>query len=107
MITKLVLRNWRSHENSEFDFGKGTNVLVGQMGSGKTSAMDSLCFALFGTFPSLQSRKLRLDEVIMNKPEQKKWASVDLVMDVDGSEYEIKRKIELGKGSTVNEIRRE
>ena len=68
MITKLVLDNWRSHEHSEFEFENGTNVLVGAMGSGKTSAMDDICFALFGTFPALQARKLKLDQVIMSRP---------------------------------------
>ncbi len=104
MITKLILRNWRSHELSEFEFGKGTNVLVGQMGAGKSSVMDSLCFALFGTFPNLQAKKIKLDEVIMNKPTQKTYAEVKIFFTLGDKEYKIIRKIELGKGTTVSEL---
>ena len=104
MIKRLVLENWRSHERSEFEFGKGTNVLIGNMGSGKTSAMDAVCFALFGTFPLLQSKKIKLDDIIRNKPEQQKQAKVTLDIDAGDSQYRIKRVIELGKGTVLNEL---
>jgi exonuclease SbcC len=106
MITKLVLKNWRSHEDSNFEFSKGTNVLVGSMGSGKSAAMDAISFALFGTFPNVQNRKIKLDDIIMNKPEQKRKASVELSFKIDNIEYKIKRVIERGKGVTSSELRR-
>ena len=71
MIEKVILRNWKSHLESEFTFSKGTNVLIGHIGSGKTSVLDAICFALFGTTPSLQSKKVKLDDIIMTtQPEQ-------------------------------------
>lgn len=106
MITKLVLKNWRSHEDSEFEFAKGTNVLVGPMGSGKSAAMDGVSFALFGTFPNLNDRKLRLDDVIMNKPTVKDSASVEMGFVVDGNEYSIKRVIERGRGVTTSVLKK-
>lgn len=51
MITKLILENWRSHENTEFEFAKGTNVIVGAMGSGKSSAMDAISFCAVRNVP--------------------------------------------------------
>ena len=105
MITRLVLENWRSHKNTEFDFSKGTNVLVGAMGSGKSSAMDAVSFALFGTFPALNQKKIRLDDMIMNKPERKNNAKVSMAFTVDGKEYSVKREIVRGKGQTSAEIR--
>ncbi|MFH0986613.1 MAG: SMC family ATPase [Candidatus Micrarchaeota archaeon] len=99
MIKSLVLENWRSHGHSEFIFSKGTNVLVGNMGSGKTSSMDAICFALFGTFPALQTKKLKLDQIVRNKPEQTDRASVSLKFDINGEEYEVIRRIKLGKGT--------
>ncbi|MEM7825998.1 MAG: AAA family ATPase, partial [Candidatus Aenigmatarchaeota archaeon] len=74
MITKVKLKNWRSHLESEFNFSSGTNVLIGIMGSGKTSVMNAICFALFGTFPEIQTRKLRLEDIIMKKPVEKNVA---------------------------------
>lgn len=104
MITRLALKNWRSHEDSEFEFSKGTNVLVGPMGSGKSTAMDAISFALFGTFPNLNSKKLKLDDIIMNKPAIKNKASVEVNVKLGGKEYRIKRTIERGRGVTTSEV---
>lgn len=105
MITKLILKNWRSHESSEFEFSKGTNVLVGPMGSGKSTAMDAVSFALFGTFPNLQSRKVKLDDIIMNKPAVKNQASVEVHFKANGQIYNILRTIERGKGATTSKLK--
>jgi len=105
MITKVRLVNWRSHLNSELEFTKGTNALLGHVGSGKSSLLDSICFALFGTFPALQSKKLKLDEIIMNKPAEKGRAEVEVSFQVDTTQYSVKRVIEKGKGTTYSEIR--
>ncbi|MFA4855865.1 MAG: AAA family ATPase [archaeon] len=99
MIESVRLRNWKTHADSFFEFSKGTNVLVGAMGSGKSSVMDSICFALFGTFPALQARRVALEEVIMNKPVQAEEASVELAFSYAGKNYRVERKIKR-KGST-------
>ncbi len=99
MIESIRLRSWKTHADSTFEFGKGTNVLVGQMGSGKTSVMDGICFALFGTFPALQSRKIALQEVIQNKPNEAEEAVVELNFDYAGKKYAVERTIKR-KGSS-------
>lgn len=105
MITRISLKNWKSHLDSEFDFTKGVNALIGIMGSGKTSVVQGMTFALFGTFPALQSRRIGLDDLIMKKPQNKRTAEVSLDFQADGKKYSIKRVIELGKGTTHAEIR--
>jgi len=105
MITRISLKNWKSHLDSEFDFSKGVNALIGIMGSGKTSIVQALTFALFGTFPALQSRKIGLDDLIMKKPQRKSRTEISLDFQVDGKNYSVKRVIELGKGTTHAEIR--
>ncbi len=105
MITKVSLKNWRSHLNSTLDFSSGTNALIGIMGSGKTSILNSICFGLFGTTPELQSRKLKLDELIMNKPSLKDMAEVEVFFRIDGRDYSVKRIIEKKKGTTYSELR--
>jgi len=106
MITKVRLRNWRSHADSELVFSPGTNALVGILGSGKTSILDAICFALFGTFPTLQNRKLKIEDIIMKKPERKDRAEVEVEFELDGSQYSAKRTIERGVGTTYSEIKR-
>ncbi|MBI2546947.1 MAG: SMC family ATPase [Candidatus Aenigmarchaeota archaeon] len=105
MITKIILKNWRSHLNSTLDFTKGTNALIGIMGSGKSSILGAMCFGLFGTTPELQSRKLKLDELIMNKPSMKDMAEVEVFFMIDGKNYSVKRIIEKRKGTTYSEFR--
>ena len=105
MITKVKLKNWRSHLESEFKFTRGTNALVGILGSGKTSVLNGICFALFGTFPELQSKKLKLDDIIMKKPVEKNKAEVEVHFEVDGKAYSVKRIIEKRKGTTYSEFR--
>ena len=78
MITRVRLKNWKSHLDSEFNFSKGVNTLLGIMGSGKSSVLDGICFALFGTFPAVNQRKLKLDDMIRNKPEQAQSSVVEL-----------------------------
>jgi len=106
MIARLKIKNWRSHHESEFKFAKGVNVLIGIMGSGKSSVMDALCYALFGTFPALQQRKLKLDDILRDKPNQAISASVELDFVKDEAVYTVYREIALEKGTRNVELRK-
>lgn len=99
MITRVRLKNWRSHLDSSLEFSRGTNALIGLMGSGKSSVLDAISFALYGTTPSLKSKKFSRDDTVMNVPQRMKSASVELAFIVDGKTYEVKREIEKGKGT--------
>ena len=104
MITKIKLKNWRSHLDSELNFSEGTNCFVGPMGAGKTSIMDAVCFGLFGTFLQLQQKKMKLEDIIMKKPKRKEQSEVTVFFDIDGNEWSIKRTIT--KGRSTAELRR-
>lgn len=106
MIKSLKVKGWRSHKNSEFKFSGGTNVLVGVMGSGKSSILDALSFALFGTFPSLKSRKVTLDDIIMKRPKKKNKMKVGVTFEKEDNVYKIERKVERNKGTVKSEIRK-
>ncbi len=99
MITKVRLKNWRSHLDSELNFSEGTNCFVGSMGAGKTSVMDAICFGLFGTFLQVQQRKLKLEDIVMKKPVKKDKAEVSVYFDINGTEFNVKRIIENGRSS--------
>ena len=106
MIRKVVLTNWRSHEKTELSFGKGTNIIVGIMGAGKSSVLEGICYALFGTFPALN--KLNVADIITRRPEQKAEASVELEFDAENGEtYSVTRVISRGKGGGSAELRKE
>lgn len=93
MISKVILENFRSHSHTELEFGKGTNVLVGKMGSGKTSVASAICFGLFGTFPELEAKKVSLEETILSRPNPAEKAMVRVEFDYSGKEYAVERII--------------
>src|SRR3989338_3510135 len=105
MITKVHLKNWKSHLDSEFEFVRGVNALIGINGAGKSSVLDGISFALFGTFPNHSNRKVSLDDLIMGRPQQKEEAEIFLEFDSDGKRYSVLRKVKRGKGTIQAEIR--
>jgi len=99
MIRKVVLKNWKIHLNSTFLFERGVNLLVGHMGSGKSSVLDAICFGLYGTFPGLQSRKWKIDDLIMRKPFEKDEAEVYIEFESNGKILSARRVLKKGRGS--------
>lgn len=105
MITKIKLKNWRSHLDTEIDFSEGTNCFVGNTGAGKTSILDAMCFGLFGTFLQLQQKKIKLEDIIMKKPSNQDRAEVTVSFDTgDDNEWSVKRTV--SKGKTTAELRK-
>ena len=47
-IETVILENMRSHVKSKVDFKKGFNCLIGGLGTGKSSVLYAIDFALFG-----------------------------------------------------------
>ncbi|MEM3791645.1 MAG: AAA family ATPase [Candidatus Micrarchaeaceae archaeon] len=94
MIKSIELINWKAHEDTKISFGNGVNILIGSMGAGKSSVMDAISFALFGTFPALKSRNITLNSIIRRLPSQKEKAIVRLSFEANGSEYFVEREIE-------------
>ncbi|MEM3884110.1 MAG: AAA family ATPase [Nitrososphaerota archaeon] len=48
MILRVFLNNFTSHKNTVLELGPGLHVFVGRNGSGKTSVIDGITYALFG-----------------------------------------------------------
>jgi exonuclease SbcC len=69
--------------------------------------MDAVSFALYGTFPALQSKKLVMNDLLMKKPQKRTRAEIQLDFQANGSAYSIKKIIELDKGTTLAEIRKD
>ncbi|MBU0636130.1 SMC family ATPase, partial [Candidatus Micrarchaeota archaeon] len=103
MIQSIQLQNWRSHKDSTLAFKKGTNVLVGVMGSGKSSIVDAICFGLFGTFPALHGRRVSLEETIMQKPISCDSARIRLGFQYNNKNFVVERSI--FKGNKTSEAK--
>ncbi|ASI14082.1 chromosome segregation ATPase [Candidatus Mancarchaeum acidiphilum] len=98
MIKSIDLKNWKVHSDTHLDFDKGVNILIGIMGAGKSSIVDAISFGLFGTFPALNSGRVKLDNLISNSANVNE-ASVKLEFDIDNNSYTVTRKIKREKGA--------
>lgn len=95
MISSIEIRNWKTHENTRIEFSRGTNILVGMMGAGKSSTIDAICYGLFGTFPLVKHKKVKFSDIIRNRPRQEREAAVKVTFTVDSDEYTVERDIAL------------
>jgi len=96
MIFKsLQLENIRSYEKLEIEFPKGAVLLSGDIGSGKTSILLGLQFALFGLQPGQKGAS------ILRQGEDN--ASTCLKMEVDGEEIILERTIKKSKTGSITQ----
>lgn len=95
IIKKLHLENVRSYEEATIEFPKGSLLLSGDIGSGKTSILLGLQFALFGLQPGQKSASLL--------KQGKDAACVSLDMEIDGREITIERSIKRSKSGGVTQ----
>lgn len=104
--TRLEMTGFGSFkETTEVDFeGAEFFALVGPTGSGKSTIIDALCFALYGSVPRLENRALVAPVVSQGKLE----AKVRLDFTADGSTYTAIRVVrKSGKGASTKEARLE
>ncbi|MEK6807722.1 MAG: AAA family ATPase [Nanoarchaeota archaeon] len=95
MIEKVKLHNWKSHAESEYGFTKGTNIIVGPMGAGKSSILQAVSFALFGTFSELKRKEVKISDIIRRGSDSAN-AQVAMNMRIGKDIFEITRTIEDG-----------
>lgn len=100
MITSVKLINFKSHRESNLEFNRGTNLLIGIMGSGKSSVLDAFCFAFFGTIPNIDRRKMKLEDLIrLNE----NFTQIELEFDWEANKYKIIRRINREKKGVSSE----
>tara|TARA_B100001750_G_scaffold136069_1_gene108259 strand:+ start:505 stop:2586 length:2082 start_codon:yes stop_codon:yes gene_type:complete len=84
ILESIELKNIRSYEQEQIKFPKGITLFEGDMGSGKSTILMAIEFALFGTGSqkgdTLLSKKAKEGTVVLN-------------FQVDGTSYEVKRDL--------------
>ncbi len=58
-ISKVELEDFKSHENSVFEFGRGTTSITGENGAGKTSILEAIAWTIFDTLDYKKSDIVR------------------------------------------------
>lgn len=93
IIKELELTNIRSHGHSLINLPLGKTLLEGDIGSGKSTVLMGIEFALFGLGSEPGSSVLKLGH---------ESGEVRMVFEVDGSEYQITRRLQR-KGGKVQQ----
>src|ERR671924_1318360 len=60
MLKDIKLHNFISHSDTTLTFNKGITIFVGHNGSGKSSIIDAITFALFGEHTRKSNKNLIL-----------------------------------------------
>jgi exonuclease SbcC len=89
ILKKITLHNIRSYRNQEITFPEGSVLLSGDIGSGKTSVLLGIEFALFGLQPGQRGSSLLKNG--------EKEGGVILEFEVDEKEIIIERTLKRGK----------
>src|SRR4030043_2153189 len=92
-LRKIQLKNIRSYKEHEIEFPAGSVLLSGDIGSGKTSILLAIEFALFGLQPSQRGSSLLKNG--------KKEGRVVLELDINGRSVVLERTLKkTGKNIT-------
>ncbi|MCL5730110.1 MAG: AAA family ATPase, partial [Candidatus Pacearchaeota archaeon] len=88
-IKKIFLENIRSYETQEIIFPEGSTLLAGDIGSGKTSVLLAIEFALFGLQPGQRGNAL-----LRNGEDS---GRVVIEFEIDGKAIIVERTLKRGK----------
>ncbi|MBW2972511.1 SMC family ATPase [Candidatus Woesearchaeota archaeon] len=96
ILKSITLRNIRSYRDQRISFPEGSILLAGDIGSGKSSVLHSVEFALFGA-----RRDSISGEALLRKGEND--GEVRLVFDLDGREVTVSRRLKRQRGSVAQD----
>lgn len=108
LLKSVKLNNIRSYTNTSIEFPQGSVLLAGDIGSGKSSILLAVEFALFGT----KGSELPASSLLRHG---KKEGSVELNFELEGKNIVIKRSLKrskngIGQGSgylIINDVKKE
>lgn len=94
IFNTLMMENIRSYQKDKIEFPSGTSLFEGDVGSGKSTILMAVEFALFG----LGNQK---GDALLRKGSKK--GSVRLDFSVDGKDYQVKRTLTRGKNNSIRQ----
>ena len=95
LFKKLTIQNIRSYENLTIEFPKGSVLLAGDIGSGKTSILLGLQFALFGLQPGQKGAS------ILRQGTDNAYACLEI--EVDNEIITLERTIKKAKNGSISQ----
>ncbi len=95
LFKKLTIQNIRSYKNLTIEFPKGSVLLAGDIGSGKTSVLLGLQFALFGLQPGQKGTS------ILRQGTDAAYVQLDI--DIDGKTIILERTIKKSSNGSITQ----
>ena len=94
LIRSLTLENVKSYARARVEFSPGTNAIVGPNGSGKTTILEAIGFALFDHLPYSQADFVRAGQKTAS-------VTVDFLSDHDERAYRVMRSCGSSSAYTI------
>jgi DNA repair exonuclease SbcCD ATPase subunit len=88
ILERLVLRNFKRFKDEEIHFSDGITGIVGNNGTGKSSIVEAILFALYG----LSGTGIKPDYIVSSFAPSSEKCEVRLDFKVKGRSYSIRRK---------------
>jgi len=89
-LRSLKLQNYRRFRDTELEFPDGLMGILGKNGSGKSTIIESIAFALYGNSPIIRTSK---DLIPFNGKSVKEPCRVELEFDLDGENFKVIREM--------------
>ncbi len=88
-LHRLHLVNFRQHADTELAFGPGITTIIGPNGSGKTTILEAIAWALYG----VQAVRGDKDSIRRRRAEGRASVTVELDFGLGGHEYRLTRTL--------------
>jgi DNA repair protein SbcC/Rad50 len=86
-LNRIVLQNFRQHADTRIDFGPGVTGIIGPNGSGKTTILEAIAWAVYGN-PAARGTR---DSIRFNRAGARAGVRVELDFDLGGHNYRVVR----------------
>jgi exonuclease SbcC len=95
LLERLTLRNFKRFRNQEIQFRDGITGIIGNNGTGKSSIIEGILFALYG----LSGTGVRADFIVSSFAQPRERCEIRLDFRVRGQEYAVRRSFRKGSAT--------
>lgn len=89
-LKSLKLENFRQHESSYLEFNEGITIINGVNGSGKSTILEAISWAIYGTDAARGNK----DSIKFNRAKPRTRVCVELVFEIDKDIYRVIRHLD-------------